>query len=175
MTLVVRAAKPSDWAAIAALHLASWRDAGRGWMPADFLAGPAERELTRYWRDTLGARKRPGTVMLAVASRELAGFIAAWRDGLICHIDHLHVRPGLRGAGIGRMLLGIVARRLRDQGAGGAVFWVFAGNYGALRFCQRLGGEVGPPVDRETFGQKLPERLITWPSITALGRACGDP
>jgi ribosomal protein S18 acetylase RimI-like enzyme len=174
MALVVRSARPADWAAIAELHVASWRDAYRGLMPPDFLAGPVERELTRQWRETLGTRRRAGAVMLAVASREVAGFVAAWQEGSICHIDHLHVRPGLRGAGIGRRLLGAAARRLRDQGARSADLWVFAANHGALRFYHRLGGQVGPVVERETFGQALPERCVTWSSIGPLLKACGE-
>jgi ribosomal protein S18 acetylase RimI-like enzyme len=173
MALQLRSARPADWAGIAALHVASWRDAYRDLLDAGFLAAPVERELSAHWKDKLGSRRRPGAVVVAVASRELAGFVAAWRDGANCHIDNLHVRPGLRGAGIGRLLLGVAAQRLQEQGARTADLQIFAANQAALRFYVRLGGQVGPIEERETYGHLLAERRVSWPAIGTLVDACG--
>jgi ribosomal protein S18 acetylase RimI-like enzyme len=172
MALRLRGAKAADCAAITELHVASWRDAYRNILAPEFLAGPVEGELAAHWQAALSGRRRPGAVIIAVAGRQAAGFVAAWRDGSNCHIDNLHVRPGLRGAGIGRALLGFAAQRLQDQGAITADLWAFAGNSGAFRFYLRLGGEVGPPVLRETHGQSIAERRVSWPAIGTLVTAC---
>lgn len=172
MALRVRGARMADSAAITDLHVASWRDAYRDILPADFLAGPVEQNLAAHWQAALGDRRRTTAVLVAIAARQMAGFAAVWREGDNCHIDNLHVRPGLRGAGIGRALLGFAAQRMHDQGAETADLWVFAANQGALRFYLGLGGEVGPVVLRETYGQRLPERRVHWPSIRGLVAAC---
>ncbi len=172
MALRLRGARSADADAIARLHIASWRDAYRDVLSPGFLAGQIEDALGTHWDQVLGGRRRPGAVIVAVAGRDLAGFVAAWRDGTNCHIDNLHIRPGMRGAGIGRSLLGFAAQRLHDQGARTADLWCFAANPGALRFYRTLGGEVGPVVERETFGQLVPERHVAWPAITALVAAC---
>jgi ribosomal protein S18 acetylase RimI-like enzyme len=158
---------------IAALHIASWRDSYRGVLPDDFLADPIETALKAHWRATLAGRRPPGAVIVAMAGRHMAGFVAAWREGLNCHVDALHVRPGMRNAGIGRALLGFAAQRLREQGAVSADLWVFAANTGATRFYLSLGAEVSAPVMREAFGQPVQERRMAWPDITTLIAGCG--
>jgi ribosomal protein S18 acetylase RimI-like enzyme len=172
MALRVRGARLADCAAITGLHVASWRDAYRDILSADFLAGPVEEKLASHWQAALGGRRRGGALLVAIAARQMAGFAAVWREGDNCHVDNLHVRPGLRGAGIGRALLGFAAQRMHDQGAQTADLWVFAANHGALRFYLALGGEVGPVVLRETHGQLVPERRVTWPSLRGLVAAC---
>jgi ribosomal protein S18 acetylase RimI-like enzyme len=172
MALRLRSARGSDASVIADLHIASWRDAYRDILPADFLANGIEAELGPHWAATLSGRRRAGAVIVAMAGRHLAGFVAAWRDGVNCHVDNLHVRPGMRNAGIGRALLGFAAQRLQDQGAVTADLWVIAANQGALRFYLSLGAEVDAPTQRETFGQVVIDRRVHWPSITTLITAC---
>ncbi len=172
MALRLRSARGSDAPVIAELHIASWRDAYRGVLSADFLATGIEAALSAHWQATLVGRRRPGAVVVAMAGRHLAGFVAAWRDGVNCHVDNLHVRPGMRNAGIGRALLGFAAQRLQDQGAVSADLWVVAANQGALRFYLSLGAEVEAPVTRQTFGQTVVDRRMYWPSISTLITAC---
>jgi ribosomal protein S18 acetylase RimI-like enzyme len=174
MALRIRSARPADVPAVAALHVASWRDAYRDVLDARFLAGPIETALGAHWQAMLGGKRRPGAVILATAAREVAGFAAAWREGTNCHVDNLHVRPGMRNAGIGRALLGFAARRLETQGCTSADLWVFARNAGALRFYARLGAELGPEVLRETQGQMVLERRASWAEIGLLIAACAS-
>ena len=172
MALRLRSARGNDAPVIADVHIASWRDAYRDILSPDFLANTIEDELTAHWQTTLSGRRRAGAVIVAMAGRHLAGFVAAWRDGANCHVDNLHVRPGMRNAGIGRSLLGFAAQRLQDQGAVTADLWVFAANQGAIRFYLSLGAEVDPPTSRHVFGQAVMDRRVYWPSITTLIAAC---
>lgn len=172
MALRLRTARPNDAPAVAALHVASWRDAYRDVLDPAFLGGPIESTLEAHWQAMLGGKRRPGAVILATAAREVAGFAAAWREGTNCHVDNLHVRPGMRNAGIGRALLGFAARRLQAQGCQTADLWVFARNAGGLRFYARLGAELGPEVLRETQGQMVLERRASWNEIGLLIAAC---
>jgi ribosomal protein S18 acetylase RimI-like enzyme len=172
MALRLRSARFSDVPAITAVQVASWRDTYRDVLDADFLAGPIESLLGQHWEAALGGRRRPGAVILATAGRTTAGFVAAWREGAHGHIDNLHVRPGLRNAGIGRALLGFAAARLLAQGCVSADLWVFARNAGAIRFYARLGARFGPEVRRETHGQSVAECHVVWPALDALVQAC---
>jgi ribosomal protein S18 acetylase RimI-like enzyme len=168
MALRMRAARAADAAAVAALHLASCRDAYRGVLADDFLDGPMAALLDRHWAETLAGRGRKGVVMLATAIGDPVGFVAAWRRGDSAHIENLHVQPGMRGAGIGRLLLGAAAERMAAQGCTAADLMVFAANVGAIRFYRALGAAVGPEEEGVAFGQRVVERRCAWPDIRAL-------
>ncbi len=169
--LRLRPVRAREAGLVLALHLASWRDAYRGVLDPAFLAGPVEEVLGARWREVFARRRHPGAVLLARRGGEAIGFVAAWLRDRDCYVDNLHVRPGLRGGGIGRTLLGEAARRLAAAGAESASLTVFAANQGALRFYAALGGQVGPEFIGETFGQMVPEHEVRWPSIEALIRA----
>jgi ribosomal protein S18 acetylase RimI-like enzyme len=166
--LRLRAARQADAAAIAALHLASWQDACRGVLEDGFLDLEAPSAMVAHWEGTLALRPLPGIVLIAMLGGDAVGFCAAWRHGRIAHVDNLHVRPGLRGAGIGRALLAEAAQRLQARGCAEADLRVFAGNADALRFYRTLGASVGPPEPGTTFGQPVTERRCAWPDIARL-------
>ncbi len=168
MALRLRSARAADAAEIAALHLASWRDVYRGLLEDAFLDGPAEGLIRQYWREALAVRRRSGVVLLATAGGDSVGFIAVWRDGPTAFIDNLHVRPGMRGAGIGRALLGMALGRMQGQGCTEVALVCLAGNAGGLRFYRELGAEIGPEEEGETFGQRVIERRCTWDRLQDL-------
>jgi ribosomal protein S18 acetylase RimI-like enzyme len=157
------------------LHVASWRDAYRGVLDDAFLDGPMAGLMARHWQEALAVRRRPGVVMMATAGGDPVGFAAAWREGTNAHIDNLHVRPGMRGAGIGRALLGFAAGRMQGQGCATADLSVLAGNTGAIRFYRTLGASVGPEEPGTVFGQTVAERRCSWPDIGALAAAASRP
>jgi ribosomal protein S18 acetylase RimI-like enzyme len=171
VALRLRSARPADASAIAELHLASWRDAYRGVLDDDFLDGPLAELVPLRWAEALAAPRREGLVVVAALGGEVAGFVAILRRGTVAYVDNLHVRPGLRGAGIGRLLLGFGATRMRERGCTAAELTVFAQNEGALRFYERLGAVTGPEDMGETFGQKVMERRCAWPDIAKLVQA----
>ena len=175
MALRLRSARAADSAALAALHAASWRDTYRDAFDPAFLAGPVEAALAARWIAALEHRPRGGVVILATAGGDLAGFVAAWRQDTECWVESLHVRPGMRGAGIGRALLGFAAGRMRAMGCVTARLEVLAANTGALRFYVALGGEVGAERPGEVLGQQVTECGVRWPAIATLIAACAAP
>lgn len=175
MALRLRTARAGDAAAIAEIHVASWQDAYRGVLPDAFLDSELEGRLHAHWAGLFAGRRPPGAVILATAGGTAAGFAAAWREGANAHIDNLHVRPGLRRAGIGRALLGFTALRLMQMGADTADLWVLAANRDALRFYARLGGAVVQQQDRPTQGQVVPQCRVAWADIQVLIKACSGP
>jgi GNAT superfamily N-acetyltransferase len=145
--LVFRSAAASDSRRIAALHVASWRSAYRGSLPDAYLDGEAAAERLRHWDRRLAScdRGRCG-VILAERENDLAGFVCALLDEEpewgAC-VDNLHVRPDLRGLGLGRRLLREAAAWVRAQQPDWPLhLWVFEANQAARRFYESAGGRV---------------------------------
>jgi ribosomal protein S18 acetylase RimI-like enzyme len=175
--ITCRAAHKSDAAAIAAIHVASWRDAYRSIFEPDFLAGPVEEDRFSLWTKRLSDPPPNLVVKVAIGSDHRAvGFVAAYQDqdpwwGSM--VDNLHVVPGVRGRGIGETLLRAVARHLEAQGArGGLHLGVFELNDAGLRFYQRLGGQVA-----ERLASRIPAAggktvlRVHWPVLARLSQS----
>jgi len=171
--LRLRTARAGDAPEVTALQVASWRNAFRGILDDAFLDEALEPAVAAHWQAQLATPQRALVVVLAMLGGEAAGFVAVLRRDGSAHIDNLHVRPGLRRAGIGRALLGFAARRMLHRGCRAADLLVFAQNTGAIGFYTALGAVVGPEEAGETFGQRVPQRRCAWPDIGTLIAASG--
>jgi GNAT superfamily N-acetyltransferase len=139
-------AVPADADAVAALHIASWRDAYRGLVPDAYLAETIADERPRFWKARMSEPDDGRFILKAMEGEDLVGFTCVLRDadpdwGPL--LDNLHVRPDRRGRGIGRALL----EASREWSVGAAPgrpmhLWVIEGNLGARRFYDREGGTV---------------------------------
>lgn len=166
-----RRASACDADSIAALHCESWRDAYAHVLDPAFLAGPIEADRRALWADRLAA-PAPGQVVLLAETpeREAAGFICFFRDsdprwGSL--IDNLHVRPALRGCGIGERLIRAAVAMLDPDRP--FHLWVFEANAAAIRFYQRLGGETAERgIDEMPAAMGAPHLRMAWPNATCL-------
>lgn len=173
--LNIRDAGEADAETIARLHAASWRVAYRGILPAAYLDGPIDDERRRHWRATLAA-KRPDDIVLIIEDQANSlGFIAVWRvgdPGFEAYIDNLHVRPDLRGNGLGRRLLAAAVARLRAIGCSSVYLWLFEKNAAARRFYETLGGCVEDRSVIDFAGARISQIRIVWRDLVALLDAC---
>ena len=173
--VVIRPATAVDAAAIAAIHVASWRDAYADILSADYLSGPIEADRLAVWSDRFRDASPSQLVDIACdPARQPFGFVCGFRDsdpqwGSL--IDNLHVLPRARGRGVGEKLLRRAASQFAAQGSQlGLHLWVFEANVAALRFYQRHGGRV---VERKlshmpAAGGK-PVLRVHWPDLAQLG------
>ena len=137
----------ADADAIAALHIESWRSAYRGLLPDDFLDGQVVQDRVELWRRRMPAPEPHRRLVLkAMSPHALVGFACVLLDaepawGAL--LDNLHVKPALKGQGIGRRLFQ-EAREWVNTTAPGQRFHltVIEGNLDARRFYDRLGGAV---------------------------------
>jgi ribosomal protein S18 acetylase RimI-like enzyme len=136
-------ANVDDARAIAALHIASWRDAYRVELPADYLAAIDLDERAESWRKRIAA----GTIVLLEKNADsLVGFCACGpsrdSDAGSSHaweIENLHVAPTLRRGGIGSRLFEQASLLARDRGARELSLWVVETNVRARRFYEAQG------------------------------------
>ncbi|GAA2035205.1 hypothetical protein GCM10009740_27550 [Terrabacter terrae] len=137
---LLRAPAVEDCDELGRVHMAVWRDAYAGIMPADYLAGLSEERSAARWREQLSGADDSGSRTLLVVDPEgrLAGFGSAGpsRDEDAPTPWELYVvnlLPDARGTG--------VADRLLDEllGDRDATLWVVDANARARAFYTRRG------------------------------------
>lgn len=140
MSVTIRAATNGDAAAIARIHVQTWRDAYAGIVPAGHLAGLSEEARASFWEQRLA--DRASVVQVAFEGSQMAG----WASGGPCRDPDSPGRPEVYGIyvasshwrrGIGRRLLGALEGML--PGAGPVSLWVLRQNLPAIRFYEALG------------------------------------
>ncbi|MFE5732513.1 GNAT family N-acetyltransferase [Streptomyces sp. NPDC056528] len=180
----IREALPGDAAALAAVHVLSWRAAYRELLPGPYLEGLDVEERAATWRARLTAPDRP-TVLLATDGEGGVGggeggagggegcvgggrpvAFACFRpwpgEGFdpapTAELAALYALPEVWGTGIGRALLSAATEALVTAGFRSAALWVFAGNGRARRFYEAAGWRAdGGAVREETGGRVLEE------------------
>ncbi|GIL41579.1 GNAT family N-acetyltransferase [Roseiterribacter gracilis] len=142
----LRPATTDDAAAIAAIEVDNYQHVYRDHIPASWLAQQTVEKYVPWWRERLLAPVGDAEVLLALDDNgTIVGF---GRSGADRHgpadgageFQKLYVARNTQGRGVGRALLGAMAKRLHDRGYGHARVWVLTGNQPACRFYERLGG-----------------------------------
>jgi ribosomal protein S18 acetylase RimI-like enzyme len=155
---VVRPAVPADADGIAAVHVATWRDAYAGILPASFLAAQRAEEFAQRWRGRLTAPAEHSFVLVFEWQGQVRGFASGGlsRDGDGGgEVYAIYVDPAGQGQGAGARLLEAAARSLAEAGFTEASLWVFAENNSARGFYEAQGWRHdGSPeaVKSGTFG-----------------------
>jgi hypothetical protein len=172
--VTLRVATKLDSAAIAHLHAESWRSAYRGILSDDYLDQRAHTERTALWQSRFSEiASKPFFAVLAEAGAELAGFACVFpqeHPTFGSFLDNLHVVPQSIGQGIGRQLLGGVARRLiADKVPGGLYLWVIEKNSRARKFYAKAGAVEVERVELPMpDGARLAEMRCYWPDPARL-------
>jgi ribosomal protein S18 acetylase RimI-like enzyme len=166
----LRDATPADAHAIATVTVRSWRDAYRGLLPDDVLAGLSVRDREQLWSDTLTARPAHTRTVVAAIADVVVGFAATGpplvpddrADPALGDLYALYLNPDTWRRGIGTQLHAAALDRLRSCGFTRAGLWVLDTNERALRFYDRHGWtDTGrTQVDRGPGGIELPERRL---------------
>jgi GNAT superfamily N-acetyltransferase len=143
--MTIRAARPGDAPAIAMLHANSWRSAYRGILRDEFLDGALDGNRRALWNSRLCDETQENQFILVdEEDGEIRGFACAFIDadpdwGAL--LDNLHVVPELRGQGLGRRLISVIAAEVLQNGSKPMLhLWAYEKNLAARRFYERLGG-----------------------------------
>ncbi len=181
--IAIRRARPSDAVAIAAVHVAAWRNAYPGILPEAFLSRMSVPRQAAYYD---GIIRAGATVHVATASGldvpdgsgpRVVGFVTGGRvrpgasdipaEG---EIETLYVLDDWRERGLGRRLMRASATQLASAGCRSAFVWVLRDNPSRW-FYARLGGR---PVAEQTIhvgGAPVVQTAFLWDPIERLLQA----
>src|SRR5262249_43973644 len=141
----IREAKREDAAAIARVHVVSWRSTYAGILPEDYIEKFAGDARERSWRSILGDAARRELVCVAEdESGAIVGFASGGpaRGGAKDFSGELYavyLLDAFQRRGVGRRLAGALARRLLNAGHDSMIVWVLAPNR-SRGFYAALGG-----------------------------------
>ena len=182
--IAIRRARPSDAAAVGAVHVATWRSTYAGILPDAYLAGLSVSRHAHAYQQAIADPRDGHALFVAVASgpeappghegREggvVIGFASggrARRPGLgEGEIETLYLLDDYRECGVGRRLMRAMAAHLAVVGCRSAMLWVLEPNP-TRWFYRRLGGRL---VARESIcfaGIGLDQLAYAWDPIETL-------
>ncbi len=175
MEIAIREACSRDAAAIARIHVDTWRTTYAGIVPDDFLAGLSYVKREQAWNETLSIGLPAAGILVAEAAwGEIIGFVAYGvpeREGApVSHgeIAAIYVLEEQQRLGIGRRLFWEAVQRLSPYGINSMLLWVLEDNLPACRFYKSLGGEY---LDRDTItigGKELEMVSYGWRDVTEI-------
>ncbi len=172
----IREASPDDASAIAAVHVAAWRETYRGIVPDDYLDGLAVESRERGWRDRLA---RPVADSVVYVAEDAGGKVVGFASGrpreasdlaYAAYAGELYAIYLLReahGGGTGRALVRAVAGRLAERGMCSLLVWVLAENP-SRRFYEALGGTLVGEQAIIIGGRALVDVAYGWPDTDML-------
>lgn len=177
--IVVRRARIEDAAAIARVHVESWRSTYAGMLPEDMLVrlSSAEHEA-RWWRHVLGRFRRRHYVYVAEHNKAgVIGFVSGGpsRDRELVQdseIYALYLLDEYHGAGVGRTLFLRLADRLYRECGPGLVVWVLSANPSRF-FYEAMGGQRVAIRRERMGGAEVEETAYGWADMAdllAIGR-----
>jgi ribosomal protein S18 acetylase RimI-like enzyme len=141
----IRAARPADAEAIAALHVAVWRATYRDLAPAEAMQRLDVPFRQARWIEMLAQGTR--TALVAEADGTIVGIGTAGAPtvpelGAHGEVLYLYVDAAFAGRGIGRALMHRLGLALQAQGYRSLALGVVVGNHGAVAFYAKLGGRA---------------------------------
>ena len=156
----IRRATPDDAAALARVHIDSWRSAYRGLVPDSHLEGLDYERRAQRFRESLAQNAEE--TYLAEQDGEVLGFLTlgGCRDTDVDQkttgeIWGIYLAPGHWRKGIGTVLCRYGERILGARGYRSAILWVFAGNEQARRFYEAMGYRADGATKMLTPGAPL--------------------
>lgn len=163
-----RPATVADAAAMAHVHITSWREAYAGLMPAEVIAELPLKFKSRHelWQ---AVTARADQVSLVAEHRDY-GVIGIMNGGAArdaefegqCEVYCLYLLQAFHGQQIGYRLLRDFFAACRDRGYKGSYAWVLEGNP-AIEFYRRTGASLSGHVKKEEInGATLQELRVEW-------------
>ena len=183
--IAVRRARPSDAAAIGAVHVAAWRSAYPGILPDDFLSRLSVPRQAAYYdhaiREGVGVHVATASgpdLGTPDAAPRVVGFVtgAPARAGRTPsppadgEIETLYVLDDWRERGLGRRLMRAAAAHLAASGCGSAFLWVLRDNPSRW-FYERLGGRPAMEATITVGGAPVVQTAYLWSPIDKLVQA----
>jgi ribosomal protein S18 acetylase RimI-like enzyme len=163
----IREARPEDVAAIAQVHVDSWRTTYQGIVASEFLASLSYEESERMWRKGFASSPSPVSLYLAeTPDSAVVGFAAAGpeRESDTIYpgeVYAIYLLQNYQRQGIGRELFRAGGRELERRGLIPFLLWVLKANP-ARHFYQALGGKFLREKEIQIGNERLMEVAYGW-------------
>lgn len=176
-SITIRRATIDDAAALARVHVDTWRTTYRGIVPDDYLASLSYERRTARWAEQIQATLA-GKFEIIVAEnedRQIVGFA----DGGPNREDDpvykgelyaIYILQAYQGRGIGKRLVPPLAKSLLAMDLDTMLLWVLTENTPAHRFYESLGGRYVRTSMWEVGGVSIEEVAYGWLDIRVLIR-----
>lgn len=171
---VIRAGTPTDAAAIARVHVATWRSTYPGVLPVKYLLGLSEAACAKRWRRILAINGYGNRTYVAEGPQGIVGFgsCGTQRSRLPDFSGEfyaLYLLDEAQGQGLGRQLMAVMAGDLVDRGVRSALVWVLRDNP-THWFYERLGGTQVAQQRVRFAGTDLVQLAYGWRDLVPLAR-----
>lgn len=175
----IRAATTSDAGAIAAAHVACWRESYPGLIADRILSGLSIEKRAASWLRILNDPTANHDIAVYVAAEQdgsALGFGACSRQrtpdlsagGFAGEFQAIYVLRRAQRGGLGRDLMCAMARDLESRALDGAALWVLRDNTPARRFYEAVGGVIVRERDERRDDQVFPEVAYGWHRLSPL-------
>jgi GNAT superfamily N-acetyltransferase len=171
---MIRPADIDDAAAIARVHVLSWRSTYKAMLPAEFLESLTEAGYTDRWKRFISDRSSRAYVVQEGDDRDaVVGFASGGREragetGYTGELYAIYLIESSQRRGYGRELVRAVAGGLRELGLEDMIVWVLKDNRPARDFYERIGG-VYVRTQPITIGSvTLEEVSYGWPRLESV-------
>ena len=171
--MFIRQAHAVDAAAIARVHVDSWRTTYAGILPSDFLASLSYEEREQFWNRALSALGRKTFICVAEDDEgRVVGFASGGpeREGDPVYRGELYaiyVLEQCQRLGTGRRLAAAVVRRLVEQRIDSMLLWVLADNP-SRGFYETLGARRIREKAAKVGGIEVIEVAYGWSTLRDL-------
>lgn len=166
----IRPAVVADARAIAVVHVAGWRSAYAGLLPAGLLAGLDVDQRAARWRERFAEMQDGMFVLVFEQAGQIRAFVSggpsregAGIPGVGGEVYAIYVDPAGQGRGAGTQLLEAAARRLAGAGYAQASLWVLTENTPARGFYESRGWRWDGTEHEWTYegGSSMEVRYVT--------------
>lgn len=169
----IREAVLADAAAIARVHVDSWRTTYRGIVPDGYLASLSYEQRERVWQGNLSAARAEEFVYVAEKDGgPVVGFASGGPQNsgdaeYAGELYAIYLLASYQGQGIGRQLVRAIARQLLQADLPSMLVWVLVSNP-SRSFYEALGGKELYEKPITIGGASLVEVAYGWPDLSIL-------
>jgi ribosomal protein S18 acetylase RimI-like enzyme len=166
----VRPGRPGDAAAVARIHVETWRATYAGLVPDAYLVRMTEAGQAFQWERALSRARGLEDVLVAeAAGTGVVGFGSCGRNRsrqlpFAGEVFTLYVTGDFQNRGIGRRLLAALFARCVERGMTDALIWVLSGNPSRF-FYEAMGGLPVGRQEEPFAGAMLQETAYGWPDL----------
>ena len=169
MKASIRRASVDDAAAIAHVHVDSWRTTYAGIVPDAYLASLDVTLRARFWREWLGSE---ALVQVAEMQGQIVGFAHGGRtrelvEACDAELYAIYLLKDAQNRGIGAALLQSMATALLERNFKSMAVWVLEQNR-SRGFYQKTGARLATSRVIDVGGAKLMEVAYAWADLKAL-------